>query len=407
MKKLLLSSVVASSILATAGLARIATDGTGQFLVAPAFYAKSGFETNLKLVNTNLQSSVIMRAVVRDYVGSNELDFIITLSPSDVWEARIYRGADGKVYIQSSDDSNYLDALKTPVELTGWGALERSFTNGYVEFYPMAQWNEPNQDKVAKRIDPAKPTADTLDYRVNQLTTTGGSINGAVVVDNNSIGGYVTLIKPEWKASMVLPMMAFEEVNVVTPAVQPLNAASQNTIPTNYIDPNIVYNDLNVNTVTFPYSESGTRDALYFTFWGDFFGSASGHYTAKSVTDTTKCLQSRGFYSTSRDMEENKIVSQPGAISGSQAPSNQLNVLCEQAGLSASALKPNFEKGIIQLSGFAQTNTVAVSSASTSHQGGGTITNPEQPRFIATHMTATMIDGSPSYSWVYPFINYR
>lgn len=407
MKKLLLSSVVASSILATAGLATIATDGTGSFLVAPAFYAKSGFETNLKLVNTNLQSSVIMRGVVRDSVGSNEFDFIVTLSPSDVWEARIYQGADGKVYIQSDDDSNYLGGLKTPVALTGWGSLKRSFTNGYVEFYPMAQWNEGSTDKVAKRIDPAAPTADTLDYRVNQLTTTGGSTNGAVAVDNNSIGGYVTLIKPEWKASMVLPMTAFENVGTLTPSVDPDNAATRDTDPTNYIDPALVYADLNVDTVTFPYSESGAKDALYFTFWGDFLGNAATHYTTKAVTDTTKCLQSRDFDSTSRDMEENRQVNQQDPYSGNPAVNSSVRVLCEQAGVLASSFLPNFPKGMIQLSNFRQTNTAAISAASTSHQGAGAIANPNQPRFIATHMTATMIDGSPSYSWVYPFVNKR
>lgn len=427
MKKLLLSSVVASSILATAGLAQIATDGTGQFLVAPAFYAKSGFETNLKLVNTNLRSSVIMRGVIRDYVGSNEFDFVITLSPSDVWEARIYQGADGKVYIQSSDDSNYQGALATPKSISGWGDLKRSFTNGYVEFYPIAQFNEGSDAKVAKRV--TSPATDTLDARFDTLValstaindgdtiTTPGTTAGTTTVnyvDNNSIGGYVTLIKPEWKASMVLPMMAFENVTATPITIGgTARAAREDTSPALYINPLIVYNDLNVNSVTLPYSESGTRDALYFTFWGDYFGSDKTHYTDKGVTDLNSCLQARSFSSTSRDMEENRSVNAADPFSGDATVDSSVNVVCEQKGLPVSTFKPNYSKGMVQLFGFDQTNDQggAINSNTTSLQGDsvslGTQTQREQPRFIATHMTATMIDGSPSYSWVYPFVNKR
>lgn len=259
MKKLLISSAVAASVLSSAAFAAIATDGTGQYLVAPAYFATSNFSTELKLVNTDLKNSVIMRGVIKEYQSSEESDFIILLSPGDVWEATITKGSDGKVYLNSDDDSNYNSAIKNAdlaknletfttyaaTKSPNAKALKRTYTSGYVEFYPIASivsnpdnYTKPISGANAFEVSPpvskqalrnifdeviSKGIVNYVGLSKIQVTDVGDklynkafdiSADGATIarVGNDQVAGYVTLKNPALNAAMTINMMAFEDV---------------------------------------------------------------------------------------------------------------------------------------------------------------------------------------------------
>lgn len=374
MKKFLISSAVAASVFATAGLADLATDGTGQFLVAPAYFANGGFSTKLKLVNTDLTHSVILRGVIREFEASQEIDFIVTLSPSDVWEAKIYTGADGKVYLQSDDDSNYKDGLKTPVNLSGVnsaaGHTARTFEKGYVEFYPMAAYAEGGNAKVEKSV---------LVTRVDALI--GGNNAGATVVGNDMVAGYATVMNDSLQAAMTIPMTAFENVAVAAVPSGANVSYAADTNPSVFVNPTQVYTDLRNTTVTAPFEGNGKNDRIYFTFWGDYTGQ-----------NLAGCTQVRSYVPVSRDMEENRNVGAVTIISPapSAAPNN---VMCEFGSVPVSTAleltgSSAFEKGMVQLGGM-------VNNPALTAQGSAT------PSFIATNMSAVQVNGLWSFSWVY------
>ncbi|WP_291322879.1 hypothetical protein [Desulfonatronospira sp.] len=87
---------------------KIAPNNQGDVLIFP-FYAAidGGFETKLTVVNTSRTESTVAKVVVRSEVFSQELlDFLIYLSPSDVWTGTLrWDAAKGGPVLFSDDDS--------------------------------------------------------------------------------------------------------------------------------------------------------------------------------------------------------------------------------------------------------------------------------------------------------------
>ncbi len=137
MKKNLLSSVMAAALATGVGFSgsaqaiHLAEDGIGQVLMGPMYmanYRETGYDTYLTVVNTRTDVAVKAKVVLRSATNSTEvLDFILYLTPGDVWRGRIYQ--DGfytesdaevaanssllgkpKVVLYSDDDS-----IKSPV----------------------------------------------------------------------------------------------------------------------------------------------------------------------------------------------------------------------------------------------------------------------------------------------------
>ena len=122
----------------------LSSDGKGDFLIAPAFFANGTFKTNLEVVNTNSTSSIILYVVIRDSANAEEVSFPILLTPNDVWNASISEQED-RVYIQSYDNSNYIPQIATEkgLDLTNTNTnAVNGFQAGFIEFYPIAQYNE-------------------------------------------------------------------------------------------------------------------------------------------------------------------------------------------------------------------------------------------------------------------------
>jgi len=89
----------------------VAPNNKGDALIFPWFQTVGGgWGTKLTVINTDEKNSVVAKVVIRSFQNSEELlDFLLYLSPADVWTGKIYVDAAGKVKIWSDDDSVVVD----------------------------------------------------------------------------------------------------------------------------------------------------------------------------------------------------------------------------------------------------------------------------------------------------------
>jgi len=74
-------------------------------MIFPAFFAGSGFETHIRVVNTSNKYATVAKIVFFEKDTSKEIkDFNIYLSANDVWTGKVVEEG-GKYYIVSTDDS--------------------------------------------------------------------------------------------------------------------------------------------------------------------------------------------------------------------------------------------------------------------------------------------------------------
>jgi len=213
--KNLVLSTVAASMLATsafgaAGPVTLEQDSTGDYLVFPSYFALSAsqWKTNLKVVNTNTTHAVVAKVVIREAATSKEnLDFLIYLTPGDVWEGEIHN--DGIVKISSTDDSVFKG--DTPVSATNkmdqilFDNGPKGNTYGYVEVYGVAQIAA--TDVVSSWVV-ATPLSKTKLYnKYNSLV--GATTNGDwIPVDNDSIYGQQVIYSDGIGGEKSMAMMA-------------------------------------------------------------------------------------------------------------------------------------------------------------------------------------------------------
>lgn len=110
-KKKVLSAAVATALACGVTLTgpahaiKVSNNGLGQVLLAPLYQALPGQSTLITLINTSTTHAAKVKAVFRSKKHCIEvLDFIIYLSPGDVWRGEIYNN-NGRAYIRSNDDS--------------------------------------------------------------------------------------------------------------------------------------------------------------------------------------------------------------------------------------------------------------------------------------------------------------
>ena len=115
MKKLRICSVLLIGLMFLGGTAfafspadhvKVAPNGKGDLIFFPWYYTDTdGWQTKLTIINTSDTYNTVAKVVVRSYNWSEELvDFLIYLSPNDVWTGVLISKRDG-TYIESTDDS--------------------------------------------------------------------------------------------------------------------------------------------------------------------------------------------------------------------------------------------------------------------------------------------------------------
>lgn len=464
MKKFLIGSVVAASLLATIGsAANIATDGTGEYLIGGKYYAQPGFSSNVKLINTNLVNSVVVRVVVRSFDNSSEVDFIVTLSPGDVWEgdlAYTNKNTSNKLgpTITSTDDSNLdVNDADNPISKginMNVKNTRGSFASGYIEVFPMFSYNhevDANDGIGIKTINGGSTKyadkvrkeglkdnfslydlvwAVTTDETAGQFISTkpyGGYNyygNALSTVGKDDIYGEVSITStsftPDFTAS--LPMLAVEDINAsdLKNALEAGNgtvlanmAPAHNTVVSEYFgtqDLTDIYNALAVNAVTVPYTDKGKDQELKFSWWYD----GRGAKITKSNYETETNKQIRYFHVAVRDMEENRPTTTITSNFISPPPAepvyNKIAVSFESGTTKLTELFTgitgwDYEKGMIKLVEFEDR------SASTTYTGRqseiSTRINVENPNLagVVTYQQAIKNpDGGYSVTWKYPAV---
>lgn len=86
----------------------VAPNGQGDVLIYPVYFAfDGGFQTKLQVINTKMDASAVAKVVIRSAAFSEEVrDFLIFLSPTDMWEGYlVWDAATQKPHIYSEDDS--------------------------------------------------------------------------------------------------------------------------------------------------------------------------------------------------------------------------------------------------------------------------------------------------------------
>jgi hypothetical protein len=388
MKKLI-SSVAAAAVLSSAAVAapNLAADGTGDFLIAPAFFAQGTFETHLKVINTNTTNSIIVRAVVRDSANSREVDFPILLTPGDVWTGKIYattvNGVE-KTFLYSNDDSNYLPhaAEGNGIDLAATNTnAKNGFKSGYVEFYPIAQYNEGKEGKVSKDL--------VMVPRFKALAN--NTIGTEIAVDENSLTGTVTVVNNSSavKAAMTLEMTAIENASDA-PVRGAVMAASQDTIPTNFLVNNAAFpgNELDDfyrlfqdDQVVVPFDNKGEVTNVLLTFWGDYSACETRSYTIDI-----------------RDNAENM----PEAPS----PIPTFSLTGELASVGVKSLldryQTTYESGWIKINNLTNVNTATCVGGQLSNQAGNTGSlTPTRSAFIPTIMSGVKVGDAWTTNWTY------
>lgn len=201
LKKLILSATAAGMLttaaFAASGPVSLEADGTGDYLVFPSYYALSSsqWKTNLKVVNTNTTSAVVAKVVIREAATSKEdLDFLIYLTPGDVWEGVIYN--DGVVKISSTDDSVFkgdtMVSAANPMDQILFDNGPAGNKYGYVEVYGVAQIPAASVPTVAGDTawgGVGTPLGKNSLYAAYNAMVAAGAPGLWTGVDNNSIYG--------------------------------------------------------------------------------------------------------------------------------------------------------------------------------------------------------------------------
>ena len=237
LRKTLISGVAALTLGVTGATAanntstKLATDGTGDYLVFPYYaavqMANGTWKTNLRVVNTNTHDAIVAKVVFREMVNSKEkLDFLIYLSPGDVWEGVVKLGQNGEVVVESNDDSMVIGGVPASAQAPITQALfvdDKNSENqfGYVEVIGLGQI-------PASSIDAQWAVNTPLDkskiYKKYKQTLQGQSLAAAKAagwtgVDCDSLYAEEILLREGGtdKLAMTLPAVALEGVTGTDP----------------------------------------------------------------------------------------------------------------------------------------------------------------------------------------------
>jgi len=347
MKKLILSAaLLAATVPAMADKAVISKDGLGDFLIAPFYMAKGNICTKVTVYNTNTTHSILAKVAIREQLASNEVDLPIFLSPGDVWSGTLCQRGDGDVYLTSTDDSNHpavKDVLAQGKDLTAQsksaGNMDVDFTAGYIEVYPIAEFNEGSDKKVEKSV--LVKRWDNLIkgvYPKNTLRTG---------VDGYSLAGNVAF-ETDNKYTAILPMKAFKGAHDKT-LTGSVIAYGNDTSPEVLLGNQKKYQILKLiqhKTTAFTYTNYGKDQYIVFTFP---FG-----YNKDQV---------RKFRVTVRDMEENKdkaesVVFSPAPRKTSNFMKNEVAIISVYDLISKTKNPAMYRNGQIQIEDITNVNDV-------------------------------------------------
>lgn len=94
-KKSLAVALGAMLVAGSAAAVEVNPGAKGDLLIAPLFMTKGGWQSEFKVINTSVTDSAVAKVVFHAPGRSDEvLDFLIFLSPGDVWTGSVVENAD-------------------------------------------------------------------------------------------------------------------------------------------------------------------------------------------------------------------------------------------------------------------------------------------------------------------------
>jgi len=174
-----------------------APNNKGDMMVFPWFLAiDGGWQTKLTVINTDEVNSVVAKVVFRSFKNSEELlDFLIFLSPADVWTGKIYYNTVSKTVKVFSDDDSILTST-TPSWASPTSPVDQAFFPvactddadflGYVEVIEAA-WGP---------VSPAHPGVLKSDIYSKYGAGTTAVASPLVVGSINVLAGYMEFGNP-------------------------------------------------------------------------------------------------------------------------------------------------------------------------------------------------------------------
>ena len=148
---------------------KMAPNGEGDLLFFPWYLtASGGWQTQVSVVNTSSTFSTVAKVVVRSHNWSDELlDFLVYLSPNDVWTGYVRTGAQG-TYIYSDDDSVLVSKPASAMQATDVATYFASPTN------PVSQPLFAVKCPAASKIDNKTDSTDNGYIEVIEVDSTDG-----------------------------------------------------------------------------------------------------------------------------------------------------------------------------------------------------------------------------------------
>lgn len=112
LKKRVVAAVAAALMAGGVSAVEVNPGGRGDLLLAPLVMVAGGWESELRIVNTDTVNSVVAKVAFHAPVRSEEiLDFFVYLTPGDVWRGTVVKNADGTLGVRSTDDSSLLSSF--------------------------------------------------------------------------------------------------------------------------------------------------------------------------------------------------------------------------------------------------------------------------------------------------------
>lgn len=160
-----------------------APNGKGDLVVYPVYMASEGLETKITVINTSLTHSVVAKLIVRSQVYSQEvLDFMLYLSPTDMWIGTLKHGANGPVMVSTDLSGPTFPSAGQPLAVANCSGDTNEY--GYVEI--IEAWSGTlGAPPVAKDLIRTTYEAFPIPYDVAQTVNT---LAGSYMISVPAVG---------------------------------------------------------------------------------------------------------------------------------------------------------------------------------------------------------------------------
>lgn len=322
-----------------------APNNKGDMMIFPWFLAlDGGWQTKLTVINTDQVNSVVAKVVFRSFKNSQEmLDFLIYLSPADVWTGKISVDTTTKAVKVFSDDDSILVDLKPTFAIPGTSTAVNQplFTTtlcsddgsflGYVEVIESA-WGEiaPGAPGVKKTDIYKVYSSDTMiDADLGTLTTGGINVLAGFMDFGNTINGmtatYQATTFRDYKNTdkQTTGIETKIGVGAMNNLAEIEASFTKNNIGLPYVN-NV--NDVALHFMTFPTKQSDASDCKDVTSASPYF-----HDNAEAG-DTTVCIP---YSLTTFDLTEKFPSNEGSPFSG--GPGITTNTFCNEVNFVATS----------------------------------------------------------------------